>query len=186
TNLLTKKTATISGILFTAALFTLFVVSERINRRKLDLTSSQLDRFQLQHSETVDQEVLGARPGNVLVAVRDYNTLSHLEYALQRINAEEKDLVVVTTRVIAGPDAGERNIYDETLFSGYEQRLFTRVVALAEKQGKPVDLLIVATNSIFDAIAQMAQPVSSSEIIFVPPSKMTRQEQARELGRSWE
>ena len=186
TNLLTKKTATISGIVFTVALFTLFTISERINRRKLDLTSSQLDRFQLQHSETVDQEVLGARPGNVLVAVRDYNTLSHLENALQRINAEEKDLVVVTTRVIAGPDAGERNIYDETLFSGYEQRLFTRVVALAEKQGKPVDLLIVPTNSIFDAIAQTAQRLDSSEIIFGPSSKMTPQEQARELGRSWE
>ncbi|HEV8483594.1 MAG TPA: APC family permease [Blastocatellia bacterium] len=186
TNLLTKKTATISGIVFTAALFTLFTVSERINRRKLDLTAQNLDRFQLQHSETVSQEALGARPGNVLVAVRDYNTLSHLEYALQRINAEEKDLVVVTTRVIAGPDAGERNIHDETLFSGYEQRLFTRVVALAEKQGKPVDLLIVPTNSIFDAIAQTAQRLDSSEIIFGPSSKMTPQEQARELGRSWE
>ena len=186
TNLLTKKTATISGILFTVALFTLFTVSERINRRKLDLTSTQLDRFQLQHSETVDQEVLGARPGNVLVAVRDYNTLSHLEDALHRINAEEKDLVVVTTRVIAGPDAGERNMYDETLFSGYEQRLFTRVVALAEKHGKPVDLLIVPTNSVFDAIAQTAQRLDSSEIIFGPSSKMTPQEQARELGRSWE
>ncbi len=186
TNLLTKKTATISGILFTVALFTLFTVSERINRRKLDLTSSNLDRFQLQHSETVSQEALGARPGNVLVAVRDYNTLSHLEYTLQRINTEEKDLVVVTTRVIAGPDAGERSIYDETLFSGYEQRLFTRVVSLAEKQGKPVDLLIVPTNSVFDAVAQTAQRLDSSEIIFGPSSKMTAQEQARELGRSWE
>jgi amino acid transporter len=186
TNLLTKETATIYGILFTVALFTLFTVSERINQRKLDLTSANLDRFQLQHSETVDQEVLGARPGNVLVAVRDYNTLSHLEYTLQRINPDDKDLVVVTTRVIAGPDAGERSIHDETLFSGYEQRLFTRVVALAEKQGKPVDLLIVPTNSIFDAIAQTAQRLDSSEIVFGPSSKMTPQEQARELGRSWE
>jgi amino acid transporter len=186
TNLLTKEVATIAGIVFTTLFFILFTVSEKINQRKLDLTSAKLDRFQLQHSETVSQEALGARPGNVLVAVRDYNTLSHLGFTLQRIDPDEKDLVVVTTRVISGPDAGERSLADETLFTEYEQRLFTRVVALAEKHGKPVDLLIVPTNSIFDAVAQTAQRLDSSEVIFGRSAKMTPQEQARELGRSWE
>jgi amino acid transporter len=185
TNLLTKERATIYGILFTVGFFVLFTVSEKINQRKLDLTYAKLDRFQLQHSETVSHEVLGARPGNVLVAVRDYNTLSHLGFELDRINTDEKDLVVVTTRVISG-DAGERSLTDETLFTEYEQRLFTRVVALAEKHGKPVDLLIVPTNSIFDAVAQTAQRLDSSEVIFGRSAKMTPQEQARELGRSWE
>src|SRR5436190_9935110 len=60
TNLLTKKVATISGILFTAAFFAIFTISERINQRKLDLTASKLDRFQLQHSETVDLQSVGA------------------------------------------------------------------------------------------------------------------------------
>src|ERR1044071_4813169 len=53
TNLLTKKVATISGIVFTLAFFIIFTISERINQRKLDLTLAKLDRFQLQHSEEI-------------------------------------------------------------------------------------------------------------------------------------
>src|SRR5205085_5149391 len=89
TNLLTKKVATISGIAFTLAFFITFTISERINRRKLDLTLARLDRFQLQHSEAISEQSVGVRPGNVLVAVRDFNTLSHLEQALVETNTEE-------------------------------------------------------------------------------------------------
>ena len=63
TNLLTKQIATISGILFTVAFFIIFTVSERINQRKLDLTASKLDQFQLQHSETVDLRSVGRKAG---------------------------------------------------------------------------------------------------------------------------
>ena len=186
TNLLTKKVATISGILFTAAFFAIFTISERINQRKLDLTASKLDRFQLQHSETVDLQSVGARPGNVLVGVRDYNTLSHLEHVLDRTNTDEQDIVVLTTRLIAGPVGGERELSDETLFTEYEQRLFTRVVALAEKHGKPVELVIVPATNIFDAVTQTAMRLDSAVIVAGLSSKMTSQEQARELGRAWE
>ncbi|PYT09603.1 MAG: APC family permease [Acidobacteria bacterium] len=186
TNLLTKKVATISGILFTAAFFAIFTISERINQRKLDLTASKLDRFQLQHSETVDLQSVGARPGNVLVGVRDYNTLSHLEHVLERTNTDDQDIVVLTTRLIAGPVGGERELSDETLFTEYEQRLFTRVVALAEKHGKPVELVIVPATNIFDAVTQTAMRLDSAVIVAGLSSKMTAQEQARELGRAWE
>ena len=186
TNLLTKKVATISGIVFTAAFFIMFTISERINRRKLDLTLAKLDRFQLQHSETVNQQEVGARPGNVLVAVRDYNTLSHLEHALATTNTDEKDVVVMTTRLVSSHDGGEREFYEASMFDAYEQRLFTRVVALAEKAGKPVDLLIVPATNIFDAAAQTALQLDSSEIVAGTSSKLTIQEQSRELGSAWE
>jgi amino acid transporter len=186
TNLLTKQVATISGILFTIAFFITFTVSERINQRKLDLTASKLDQFQLQHSETVDLQSVGARPGNVLVGVRDYNTLLHLEHVLDRTNTDEQDIVVLTTRLIAGPGSGERELSDETLFTEYEQRLFTRVVALAEKHGKPVELVIVPATNVFDAVAQTAMRLDSAVLVAGPSSKMTVQEQARELGRAWE
>jgi amino acid transporter len=186
TNLLTKQVATISGIVFTAAFFAIFTISERINERKLDLTVSKLDQFQLQHSETVDLQSVGARPGNVLVGVRDYNTLSHLEHVLDRTNTDEQDIVVLTTRLMAGPGGGERELSDETLFTEYEQRLFTRVVALAEKHGKPVELVIVPATSVFDAVAQTAMRLDSAVLVAGLSSKVTVQEQARELGRAWE
>ena len=186
TNLLTKTVATISGIAFTAAFFTIFTISERRNRRKADLTLSKLDQFQLQHSEAIDLKAVGARPGNVLLAVRDYNTLSHLEHVLDKTNTDEQDIVVLTTRLITGPGSGERDLYDENLFTDYERRLFTRVVALAEKHGKPVDLVVVPTTNIFDAVAQTALRLDSAVVVAGLSSKMTAQEQARELGRAWE
>ncbi|MFY9572907.1 MAG: APC family permease, partial [Blastocatellia bacterium] len=186
TNLLTKKIATISGILFTIAFFVTFTVSERINRRKLDLTASKLDQFQLQHSETIDLQAVGARPGNVLVGVRDYNTLLHLEHVLDHTNTDEQDIVVQTIRLITGPGGGERDLHDETLFTEYEQRLFTRVVSLAEKHGRPVELVIVPATNVFDAVAQTALRLDSAVLVAGLSSKMTAQEQARELGRAWE
>jgi len=186
TNLLTKKVATISGILFTVAFFVTFTISERINQRKLDRTLSKLDQFSLQHSETVDLQSVGARPGNVLVGVRDYNTLSHLENVLERTNTDDQDIVVLTTRLLAGPGSGERELSDETLFTEYEQRLFTRVVALAEKHGKPVELVIVPATNIFDAVAQTALRLDSAAVVAGTSAKMTVLEQARELGRAWE
>jgi amino acid transporter len=186
TNLLTKPVATISGIVFTAAFFTIFTISERVNLRKLDMTIGKLDQFQLQHNETIDLAAVGARPGNVLVGVRDYNTLGHLERVLEKTNTDERDIVVMTTRLLAGPGGGERELSDETLFTEYEQRLFTRVVALAEKHGKPVDLLIVPATNIFDAVAQTTMRLDSAEMVAGLSSKMTAQEQARELGRAWE
>ncbi len=185
-NLLTKEVATISGLLLTLLFFTLFSVSEYRNRRRLDSTMAKLDRFQLQHSETVDQTTVGARAGCVLVTVRDYNTLSQLERALGVTNTEEQDIVAMTTRLVTGPDAGDRDIYDANILTEYEQKLFTQVVALAEKHGKPVDLLVVPANNVFDAVAQTALRLDVAEIIAGRSSKMTPQEQARELGRSWE
>jgi amino acid transporter len=186
TNLLTKTVATISGIAFTAAFFTIFTISERRNRRKADLTLSKLDQFQLQHSEAIDLKAVGARPGNVLVAVRDYNTLSHLEHVLEKTNTDEQDIVVLTTRLITGPGSGERDLYDENLFTDYERRLFTRVVALAERHGRPVDLVVVPTTNVFDAVAQTALRLDSAVVVAGLSSKMAALEQARELGRAWE
>jgi amino acid transporter len=186
TNLLTKEKATIAGVALTAVFFILFTISERINRRQLDQTLAALDQFQLQHQETIEQESLGVRPGNVLVGVRDFNTLAHLETVLQQTNTDEQDIVVMTTRLIAGPDGADRDLYDENLFTQYEQKLFTRVVALAEKHGKPVDLLVVPSNNIFDAVAQTALRLDSAEIVAGLSSKLTPTEQARNIGRAWE
>jgi hypothetical protein len=185
-NLATKEVATIAGISLTLLFFTLFTISERINLRKLDRTMATLDQFQLQHQETIEHESIGVRPGNVLVGVRDHNTLSHLEHVLERTNTESQDIVVMTTRLVSGPDGGERDMYDENIFTDYEQKLFTRVVALAEKHGKPVDLVVLPATNIFDAVAQVALRLDSAEIVAGLSSKMTAQEQARELGRAWE
>jgi amino acid transporter len=185
-NFLTKEIATISGIILTLTFFTIFTISEYKNRQKMDRTIATLDQFQLQHNDIVDHQTVGVRPGNVMVAVRDFNTLAHLEQALEQTNTEEQDIVVMTTRLVAGPDGAASDVYDENLFDKYEQKLFTRVVALAEKHGKPVDLVVVPAANVFDAVAQIALQLDSAEIIAGISNKMSPQEQSRQLGRSWE
>jgi amino acid transporter len=185
TNLFTKRVATISGLAFTLVFFAIFTISERISRRRHDISVAALDQFNLQHSESVDLQAVGAKPGNVLVCVRDYNTLGHLERTLDRTNTEEKDVVVLTIRLIA-PGGGRLESYDTQLFTDYEQRLFTKVVTQAEKHGKPVDLLVVPADNVFDAVVQTAVRLDSSEIVAGLSSKMAAREQARQLGRAWE
>lgn len=185
-NLITKEVATIWGVSFTVVFFAIFTISERINQRRLDKSVAALDRFTLNYQPDVSLDTVHARPGSVLVAVRDYNTLSHLDYALERTDTEAQDIVVMTARLIRGPDAGERDLYDSSLFTDYEQRLFTRVVALAEKHGKPVELVVVPATNVADAAAQTGLRLDVAEIIAGLSSKMSEQEQARELGRAWE
>ena len=47
---------------------------------------------------------LHARPGGVLVPVRDYNTLTHLDWALCTTpTPTQRDVVVLTIRLLTGP-----------------------------------------------------------------------------------
>lgn len=185
-NLFTKQIATISGISFTAIFFVIFAISEKINMRRASQTAANLDHFRLNYQQDIDLGVVRVRPGNVLVPVRDYHTLAHLGKVLDRTDTEVQDIVVMTVRLITGPDAGERNIYESSLFTEYEQQLFTRVVAIAEKNGKPVELLVVPANDVFDAVVQTAVKLDSAEIVSGRSVKMSVQDQSRMLGRAWE
>lgn len=185
-NLVTKPVATISGVTMTLLFFALFTISERINRRRLDLSIAALDQFNLSYEQEINLNTVHVRPGNVLVAVRDYNTLLPLEHALSHTNTEDQDIVVMTVRMVTGPDAGEAEAPEEHIFTEYEQRLFSKVVSLAEKHGKPVEMVVVPSNNVMDAVAQTAVRLDSAEIIAGLSSRMDAQEQARQFGRSWE
>ena len=72
------------------------------------------------------------------------------------------------------------------LFTRYEQFLFSRVMALAEKAGKHVDLLVVPGTNVFDAIAQTTAHLDSADIWAGRSSVMAPDEQAKYIGDAWE
>ena len=188
-NLITKEVATISGIAFTIVFFTIFLVSERINERQHAEeihTTSAMDQFRLHASEGVSTETVEVRPGNTICLVRDYNTLDHLKKALEITHTGKKDLVVMTVHLMRGPDTGYEGIAKDRLFSRYEQYLFSKVVALAEKAGKTVHLLVVPSSDIFQAIALTAAQLRSSDIIAGRSSVLAPEQQAKLLGDAWE
>ena len=182
-NLFTKQVATISGVSFTLVLYASFVASERRTARQR-ATSSELDQFQLVSASEISQDDVAVQSGNVLVPVRDYNTLTHLASALREVKG--RDIVVMTVRVMRGPDAGSQDFQQEELFTDYEQLLFTKVVSVAEREGRPVRLLIVPAADPYSAIAQTAFRLHGSEIAMGESATMPAREQARLVGDAWD
>jgi hypothetical protein len=185
-NLFTKSVATVSGLIFSIVFFAIFTFSEKVNRRKHAHSAAQMkEQFQLQLAENVERETVGIRAGNVLVPVRDYNTLNHLKWVLERTDTHEQDVVVMTARISQFGSAAY-GLSSEQVFSDYEQTLFTRAVSVAESFGKKISLLVVPARDPWSAIAQTAHNLESSAVVSGLSSKMTTAEQAFGLGSAWE
>ncbi|HTU01923.1 MAG TPA: APC family permease, partial [Candidatus Sulfotelmatobacter sp.] len=186
-NLLTKQVATVSGVAFTLVFFVIFEVSERINaRRKGPAAHVELDQFQVRPEADVSAETLHVRSGGVLCLVRSANHLNHLTKALELTHTGKRNLVVMTVRIARGPDAGYEDLDARRLFSGYEQGLFTKVVALAEKFGKHVDLLVVPSTDVYQAAVMTAAQMDAWDIFAGRSEVMTAEEQSRRMGEAWE
>ncbi len=184
-NLFSKRIATIYGVSFTIVLYVLFLVSERINARHSAEHRTDLEKFNLDHQAQVSAETLKARPGCVLVAARDYQRMFHLQKVLEKTNLKRHDIVVMTVRPLSA-GAAEYDLRDDQLFAGYEQELFSHVVSMAEKQGKPVELLVVPAVDPFDAMVQTAAALKASRLVAGVSPRMTSEELARRIGQAWE
>jgi amino acid transporter len=184
-NLFSKQIATQFGLVFTLLVFTVFTLSERISARKRKLYEKAPEEFNLDHQPEVDTLTLHARPGSILVAVRDYRQMAHLKNVLEKTNLRRHDIVVMTVRTIS-TGAGEYELEDEQMFSDYERDLFSHVVELAEKQGKPVELLVMPAVNPFDAMVQAAAKLKSSRLVTGLSAKMDSDELARSVGLAWE
>jgi amino acid transporter len=185
-NLFTKEVATVAGIAFSVAFFVIFTVSERINKHKFAHVEQQMkEHFQLLHQETIGRETVQVRPGNVLVTVRDYNTLNHLRWTLENTDTHDTDIVVMEARLTQYGSAVS-DLAMEQIFSDYEQTLFTKAVSIAESYGKTISLLVVPARDVWSAIAQTANSIESSAVVSGLSSKMTGEEQAFRLGQAWE
>jgi hypothetical protein len=184
-NLFTKETATISGLIFTLGFFVVFVVSEKITAARRAAGSGKFDQFQLASQSEVEIESLRCKPGGVLVPVRDYNTLTQLDWAVEHAPLGQ-DIVVFTVRLIRGPDGGTKELGADELFTDYEQALFTKVVAIAERQGRPVKLLVVPATNIFDAVAQAAVKLRVHDIVVGRSANLSLADQAQLMGDAWD
>ena len=125
---------------------------------------------------------IDARVGNVLVPVRNPRSLNHLTAALQA--SRGRDVVVMTVRLV-GLDVAEDGAADAAPTAA-EQRLLSEVIAVAERQGRPVRLLIVPAHNVFDAIVSTILRLRSSDVHVGESSSLSADEQARLLGEAWE
>ena len=185
-NVLTKKTATISGSIFTLIFFLMFSIAERRNHARLQQHQEESDKFQLEERWDISAGGLHLRPGNVLVEVSDPDDLGHLERVLQAVDPEKQDVVSLVVHRIFPVASAEHPLDLDQIVSSRETRLLSKVVSVAEKAGKHLELLVAPARDPYCAIVLTAQKLQSSRIVVTHSPHLSPEEQARELGRAWE
>jgi hypothetical protein len=147
-----------------------------------------MEQFRLDESGEVSQEKINVRPGNILVACRNPSHLEHLRKVLDRTDTRKFDIVVLSIHRVTAASSGEFDLEAEQIFSSAEQELFTRVVTLAERAGKHVELLAVAAANPWLGMVQTAQKLQSSSIVtgLSPVYAANPAEQGKLVGESWE
>ncbi|MBI4655264.1 MAG: APC family permease [Elusimicrobia bacterium] len=184
-NLITKKTATISGIVFTTAFFIVFQISEKLNEKKARIYAEAEkpdEKLNLREESDINTLVPElAKPNKILVPVRNPNNLVHLKQVLETADDATTDILVLCAKIARGiqldREKGEITMEDRDLF--------TAVVLMAEKYGKTVKPLLVFSNDPFHSIAQVAQTANVDEIVLGVSGTMGAEIQLERLAMAW-
>jgi magnesium transporter len=180
TMILTGDVPSIAAGALIAALTVWFTLAQR--NTALARISPDDETFELLLAAELSLDQVEARPGNVLVPVRNPHSLAHVVAALQ--TPGDRDVVVMTARLL-DVDVAEGTAGQSTP-TPYEQGLLSDVVALAERLGRPVRLLIVPARNVVDAIVGTVVRLRSSDVYVGESSTLSAGDQARMLGEAWE
>jgi amino acid transporter len=185
TNLFTKQIATVYGITFSLVLFAVFAVSERLAARERSARPREEEEFNLVVEPELDAAAIHARPGCVVVALRDYTNMLPLKWALEKTSVRRQDIVVLTIRPLS-TGAAEYDLMERQIFGDHEKHLFTRVVTEAEKEGKHVELLVAPATNPFDGMVRVAAQLECSRLVTGVSPRMAPEELSRRIGLAWE
>jgi amino acid transporter len=182
-NLLTKVTATIGGLTFTAVFFAIFWTSERYYEgRRRGEKHTHMEQFKQATAEAITPVGLGLNKiYRKLVSIRSVHNLFMLERALAEMDPTTTAMAVMTAKVAPVGEGPE----DMTDLDAYDQKLMTAVVDRAEKAGKQVKPLIVPTNNPLHAVLKTAMDIQAQELIMGASNKYTVDEQLEQIAFYW-
>ena len=170
-NLFTKQVATIWGVSFTAGLFIVFSISERINGQVPHEYGEEPEKFNLhiiENGQPLDIAALGIDGhARKLIAIRDPHNLAHLHRYLSE--HDDADLIALTVRNERGFASSE----GAQPFTAEEGTLFSKVVKVCEDHGRPVTPLVVVSNDQQFAIANTAFRLGVDEVVMGVSAKFS-------------
>ncbi|HTW95396.1 MAG TPA: APC family permease, partial [Tepidisphaeraceae bacterium] len=183
-NLMTKKTATIWGVSFTAAFMVTFLILEKISDRRHGGRHKHLEQFNERTDDQVSVKTLGLKhPMPILVAARGPRSLPVLERVLQETDTDQRDVVVLTCKVL--PPLTQGVTEQETTLSEDDRDLLTKIVSVAEKIGKRVHPVVIPTNNPLFAIATAARDLHANEVVLGVSEKMYAETQLEQFAMAW-
>lgn len=183
-NLLTKKTATIWGIGFTAIFLIAFIILEKISHRRHGGHHAHLEQFNEKSSATVTREALGLiHPNPILVAVRGPRSLPVLERILRETDTNVRDIVVLTCKVI--PARLQGITAEETAVDEEDRDLLTKVVTVTEEVGKQVFPMVLPTTNPLYGIATAARDLHASEVVLGVSEAVQAEMQLEQFALAW-
>ncbi|HEY2986953.1 MAG TPA: APC family permease [Candidatus Binatia bacterium] len=193
-NMLTKETATIAGVTFTIAFFVAFSLSEKYHAPKKtackktadSLDEGEIERFRFELLKDLSPPALKVRPGNILVAAQDPDPLRHLEIVLEKVDTKQVDVVVLSVNRKPADGAGESADDASRIVDDCATLVFSRVVHVAEKIGKPVSLVAVAGEDSCYLVLEAAQNLRSARVVLGPSSRDDAPARQEEIRRAWE
>jgi amino acid transporter len=194
-NFFTKPIATVAGLSFTVVFFCIFAVSEYINKRKImkkeELTEEEFEiereKRTLEHFNIEDENELSPdtveseKADRILVAVKDPNNLNHLEKVLNENDPEITDVIVMIGRVFTD----KQNTVVDNELQNDEKELFSAVVEVSERIGKPVITVVIPTNNAFYSIINTAHSLKVREVVLGLSAKFKPDVQLQQLAILW-
>jgi hypothetical protein len=150
------------------------------------MEEGEIEKFRLKVGTNLSPESLRVRSGNVLVAVNDADDVSHLQKVMTSTDPKKVDVVVLSVNQQAAEKGHDDEKLAERVVDEYEARLFSRVVHIAEKLGKPASLVAVPGADPYSLIMQAAQKLRSSSIVMGASPSKSPADQQREVRQAWE
>lgn len=181
-NLFTKEVATISGAAFTAIFLGIFLMTERITRkRNHGAKHEHIEQFNQRAADDVTPTLDVSKPYRKLVAIRSPQNLYMLQRALEESDPDSTEVIVMTAKT--QPPGSEP--VDDAELDRYDRKLMTAVIELAEKVGKQIKPLVVPTNNPLFAVMNTVKSLGVQELIVGASNKFTAEEHVDQMTFYW-
>ena len=152
-----------------------------LRAKEAETLPSETDASDLLVSSHVYGADLTESPGSIVVPVRNPHLLAHLMAALR--TPREHEIVVMTVRLLGADAIDDAETAQPT---AAEHLLFSRVLALAERHGRTVRLVIVPARDIFDAVMTTVLRLHAGEVYVGESATISADQQARLLGDAFD